>query len=164
MRRARGQFATVLATFALCVALCAPLVRGYTFTTFDNKECKGDPLNVTTVKQGECEVLSEYNPERPRSGMYVCEYGKLTTSVWIGSVDCGETATKDGVYLLEESQEVGASSLFHDTILDCSPTPWLENGNRWVQIDCSAGSVLTGPHQSFVYLLITVAILFVTLN
>lgn len=153
MLRARRQFASLLAILVACLALCASFVKGYTFKTYNDKECKGDPLNVTTVKQGKCEVLSELNPERPRSGKYVCEFGILTTSVWIGSIDCGETKSKGGVYLLEEKQDVADISL-SGTLIHCTPSPWLEDGNRWVKIDCAAGSKIVGSHSSFLALLL----------
>ena len=119
-------------------ALYARLGHAYTMTVYDNMLCEGPPLSATTIKQDECVVLTDHDDgERERSGFYTCILGKLKSEVWVGSKDCGRST----VTPISKEFSVGGSSAT-DSDPDCDRAPWLQNGERWVEIDCAAGSML----------------------
>ena len=121
----------------LC-AFMARLSHAYTMTVYSNKLCTPPALNVTTIKQDECVKLA--GGPRPRSGIYTCKQERLLSEVWIGSEDCMDT-NKGYVTPVSSEVSVGGSSAT-ESDPDCSPAPWLENGDRYVEIDCAAGSML----------------------
>ena len=113
-------------------------VDAFTLAVYDNAKCEGDALSKATIEQGKCVGLP--GGQRPNSGYYTCQRKSLTKEVWIGSGDCGETG-KGYITHFEESDDVGGSSATKDSP-SCRSAPWLETGNRWIEIDCASASSL----------------------